>query len=1216
MSLKSLFISILFIIYAGIVSADNVVRYPSFESSTTPEFKIDSIVFKKDKSLFYFHYDNREGTYDWININSETHLRDSNGKIYPIQECINIERSPNKTYLTGKREISGIISFPFIHSENIKSIDFIENENTISFNIIGIDISRDGENIGYVDFLDFNRKQNMADFYFSAKNYEKYIQLATPLLPQARSAFGKNGVIAILPKLIDSYVLTGNKNEIYYIYLDEYRKICKSQGWQDNLTCSIELSADMAVLANQIYELHSQNKIKEACILMEEYLPKARLIYSEKDSTYAFNNIIYSDMLKELSDIDHAIEAKQKSVEEYKKTSNRGMVYQTTLGDLARMYEQNGNIEKAIDCYRELYDIENEIGYNYTFKHAQTGYLLGNIYLKNKRYDEGVEVLLDVHNLYSSVDMKIDSIYLSVTNALSITYYNLQNFDDAISIWEKTTTNIKKRIGKNNFLYFNSVSNLADRCRVSYQIGRAAEEIYEIKENLKNKRLTKDYISGLCQLANVLSGIGDKKSALVFFLNVKQISEESSLENTISYEYLLFDLASTYRDVNDTINCAETCNTILQKAFGTDEELSFDLQIKNYAKLTLAQLYQTTDPELSASLCKEILNEENTGSIFNEDTKTSAMQHIRLLKEMFPNHKQIIQIYNETNIENQIDVTDEIGNTTLNLLQFAKGAMSADDMKTYVENNKHLINVVSLRTIFDNLKDRILSNMLFLTETERETYYNESIHFRYNPLWLCTISEETNIEELNSIIYDFLLMTKSILLTSSNGLGEIVYKSNRKDLIDKYNRIKNNTLSENESIEQLEREVIKEVRSIEDFTNNLYISWKDVKQSLNDNEIALEFYTLPLNDGKKSYGVVMLRNDWEFPKIFNLSMIEEAIQLYGFERMSNIWNLLMSKGYINRGDNVYMSGAGILQLKPFEHLVVDDENDIRFSDLCNVIRVTSTREIVRQKSTHKVPLSSIVLFGGLDYTADNIIVNLPEATKTHNTLRGDVDEHFRSGFDNLQFTHSEVEGIKNIAKQNNVQCRIYKGKLGTEQEVKNLSGENIKILHFATHGKYLSDNTDNNYNDNPYKSLLNGTSLNRSFLVMAGGNALPTHKERTTETDGLLTSEEISALDLHNIEIVVLSACKSAQGDLSDEGVMGLQYGFKKAGVKSILMCLDNIDDEATQHFMIEFYKQLFSGISPHDSLSKAQKYLRTVNNGKYQSEAYWGNFILLDAIQ
>ena len=104
-------------------------------------------------------------------------------------------------------------------------------------------------------------------------------------------------------------------------------------------------------------------------------------------------------------------------------------------------------------------------------------------------------------------------------------------------------------------------------------------------------------------------------------------------------------------------------------------------------------------------------------------------------------------------------------------------------------------------------------------------------------------------------------------------------------------------------------------------------------------------------------------------------------------------------------------------------------------------------------------------------------------------------------------------------------------------------------------------------------------------------------------------------MDFRGLDLVVLSACQTAMGDIDNEGVYGLQRGFKKAGANTILMSLDKVDDEATKILMVEFYKNLMSGKSKHQSLKDAQKYLRQVDNGKYDKPEYWASFIMLDGL-
>ena len=213
-----------------------------------------------------------------------------------------------------------------------------------------------------------------------------------------------------------------------------------------------------------------------------------------------------------------------------------------------------------------------------------------------------------------------------------------------------------------------------------------------------------------------------------------------------------------------------------------------------------------------------------------------------------------------------------------------------------------------------------------------------------------------------------------------------------------------------------------------------------------------------------------------------------------------------------------------------------------------------------------------------------------------------------------------------ILKKSNISSIMYCGKNGTEESFKKLSYSNKKdIIHISTHGMYIrADDTDERIHNNlmflmdsnSSSSILLDEQLSRSFLVMSGGNRLPKHQTIPIGMeDGILTAREIANVVLFGVDLVVLSACQTGLGDVTADGVWGLQRGFKKAGAKTILMSLDKVDDEATRILMVEFYKNLMSGKTKYQSLKDAQKHLREVENGKYDDPKYWASFIMLDGL-
>jgi CHAT domain-containing protein len=92
---------------------------------------------------------------------------------------------------------------------------------------------------------------------------------------------------------------------------------------------------------------------------------------------------------------------------------------------------------------------------------------------------------------------------------------------------------------------------------------------------------------------------------------------------------------------------------------------------------------------------------------------------------------------------------------------------------------------------------------------------------------------------------------------------------------------------------------------------------------------------------------------------------------------------------------------------------------------------------------------------------------------------------------------------------------------------------------------------------------------------------LPVQMNRSRpDSDGIVTAEEIAAMNLEGVDLAVLSACDTGLGQIkSGEGVFGLRRAFQLAGVSSVVMSLWSVDDEMTRAWMSAMYHEyLVSG--------------------------------------
>jgi tetratricopeptide (TPR) repeat protein/CHAT domain-containing protein len=114
-----------------------------------------------------------------------------------------------------------------------------------------------------------------------------------------------------------------------------------------------------------------------------------------------------------------------------------------------------------------------------------------------------------------------------------------------------------------------------------------------------------------------------------------------------------------------------------------------------------------------------------------------------------------------------------------------------------------------------------------------------------------------------------------------------------------------------------------------------------------------------------------------------------------------------------------------------------------------------------------------------------------------------------------------------------------------------------------------------------------------SGVVLAGANRPPATNDwgAPLGDDGILTAEEVAELDLHDTELVVLSGCETALGDVAGgEGVFGLQRGFALAGARASVASLWQVDDQVTRRLMARFYENLWhKGMGRLEALRQAQ---------------------------
>ncbi|MGL5058723.1 MAG: CHAT domain-containing protein [Microcoleus sp.] len=137
------------------------------------------------------------------------------------------------------------------------------------------------------------------------------------------------------------------------------------------------------------------------------------------------------------------------------------------------------------------------------------------------------------------------------------------------------------------------------------------------------------------------------------------------------------------------------------------------------------------------------------------------------------------------------------------------------------------------------------------------------------------------------------------------------------------------------------------------------------------------------------------------------------------------------------------------------------------------------------------------------------------------------------------------------------------------------------VVHIATHGQFSSN-------------------AEKTFILDWNGQI------NVRDLDGLLRVADSK----RPIELLVLSACETVAGD--SRAALGLAGVAVRAGARSTLATLWQINDESTAVFMSEFYSELAKSdrVNKAEALRRAQ--VKLLKDSKYQHPYFWAPYVLV----
>lgn len=838
------------------------------------------------------------------------------------------------------------------------------------------------------------------------------------------------------------------------------------------------------------------------------------------------------------------------------------------------------------------------------------------------------------------------------------------NYETAINLMEQSLVLRERLSGKNSLDYAISLGEIATYYGNSGEHLKAVELLQDALHKIHLAVGEKDvnYLSGLNNLAIQYSNIGNYNKAI-------KIMEE------------LLPLRKSVSGINDDyISGLSNLSLFFKQSGNYEKAIKLGQDAVNYA----GQTYGVSNAKYAvclqnlanyhmniANFAKAIVLLEDALKTFKHIGKSDSPEYYTILENLSLCNAYIGNYEEALNIEKQVfnfrreHLSEKHPDYCSALRNIAKYYYYMTD---YVNVTDCIIKATQLMEI------DIRSNFSGMTSSERALYWDMNAGWLNE--WIPKMSYYIGFDSINIVNYNVALFSKGILLNTDIEMSKLIAESGDSVLIAMYGNLRANRLSlaklyekpvsertiNTDSLERLveaqEKELVKQSKIFGDYTNNLFVEWTDVRDKLGQGDIAVEFISFPAENDSIMYVALTLKQGYSVPKMVplfeerQLASIDKRLYLSSPMLYNLVWKPLEKE--MAGVKTVYFAPSGELYNLPIENLPVDEGT--YNSGIRGYRRLSSTRQLALRRDGVEVARAAV--YGGLKYDTDTVTLandsrKYRMAEPVQWSSRAVADSlNLRDGVYELPATKIEAEEIDKALETAQIDTRLYTDTIGTEASFKAMSGSGVNALHIATHGFYWTEREAARLDglaflsDDMPAAVKEDKALTRSGLLFAGANTalkglpLPDGVE-----DGVLTAKEIAGMDLRGLDLVALSACQTGLGEITGDGVFGLQRGFKKAGANTLLMSLWKVDDTATQLLMTQFYKNLLSGMGKYEALAVAQKYLRELEvevkitpgktnyqklkdkrDGKqeevkyktvrkYAHPKYWAAFVLLDGV-
>ena len=362
------------------------------------------------------------------------------------------------------------------------------------------------------------------------------------------------------------------------------------------------------------------------------------------------------------------------------------------------------------------------------------------------------------------------------------------------------------------------------------------------------------------------------------------------------------------------------------------------------------------------------------------------------------------------------------------------------------------------------------------------------------------------------------------------------------------------------------------------------VRWQDVKKALKADDCALEFVQYRGANDESHLACMVLKKQSKSPQFIEISPSSDILerklsrlfdlnveQCMTYQRgqipLSYIKNLLYSDSTlfhqiwtpqlmsaIGNAKNVYFAPDGFLHQLAIEYMMPDT--------LKECYRLSSTRVLTKKKEP--IDYSKLLVCGGMNYHTKLNPHTTGNDVKAYSFFAGN------GSVNDLPNTLKEIKTIMDV--RHNPTDTLLTGDHATDENFKYLLEHRYPLVHISTHGCFagiMDSGTD-------LKPATSDRSLSKSVLIFTGASSAVTdHDFNKNMFDGILSASEVSKFDMRGTDLVTLSACQTALGDITADGIFGMQRALKMAGVKGMMVSLWSVGDLSSYKLFSYFYEEL-----------------------------------------